>query len=329
MPNIITHSLFAEEILPTFELKNDAWLKERAHLFTIGSNGPDFMFFAGLNPKRFFSDRKTGKQLQKIAGQLHKGNVNAFYASALDSIEHEPDPEIKQDMIAYVCGHLCHWALDSTVHPYVYYRTGHGTKQNSFNHHRFESLLDAIVLKVKRTQTLAEFYTPDIANCSMEEARAIARIYVPAIESIFHRQIKGHTIKETLDDWHFIQKAEYDPSGSKLKGSKRVEKVLGLKNVASGLIVPNEPIDNYDVCNLLHKAWLHPADDSLVSKESVFDLYDKALIKGREAVHLFLRAIEDPKAKKAFLEFIGNRSYNLNMDGSPEMRFFDVCDFVK
>lgn len=322
MPNIITHSLFAQEMLDHFEQED--WLQDRAHLFTVGSNGPDYLFFSGLGLKRSSKDH----DLRKFGGSLHKSHVNDFYKSALESICSEKDEVIRADMIAYVCGHLCHWALDSTVHPYVYYRTGHGTPQNSWNHHRMESVLDSIVLKVKRNETIVQFDTPKIANCSLDEARAIARIYVPAIETIFDTQIKPHLIKNSLDDWYFIQKAEYDPKGSKLSFLKGIESVIGKKNLGSGLIVPNTPIDDYDVCNLMHKKWVHPADETIVSTESFFDLYDKALIKAQTAMRLFLDAVKDPSQEKDLLNFIGNRTYNEGLPEDLPMVNFDVCDFT-
>ncbi len=324
MPNIITHSLFAQELLNSLDAK---WLNEREHLYTIGSNGPDFLFFSGLEPKALFSNREQENVLRAIGGKLHKGNVNAFYASALDSISKESDPSIKLDMMAYVCGHLCHWALDSTVHPYVYYRTGKGHLQNNFNHHRMESVLDSIILKVKKNTTIKDFYTPAIANCSLSESRAIARVYIPAIASIFNTKIEPHMIKETLDNWHFIQKAEYDPSGHKLSSLKKIEKGLRKKNLASGLIVPNVPEDNYDVCNLLHRVWSHPCDASLVYTKSFFDLYEEAMKKALDAIALFLKAVQDPKNKEEFLEFLGDRNYNTGIKNPPEMKNFDVCDF--
>ena len=322
MPNIITHSLFAQDMLNHFE--NEAWLQDRNHLFTVGSNGPDYLFFSGLGSKRSFQDR----DLRKFGGLLHKSHVNDFYKSALESIRNEKDEAIRADMIAYVCGHLCHWALDSTVHSYVYYRTGHGTPQNSWNHHRMESILDSIVLKVKRNETIVQFDTPQIADCSLDEARAIARIYVPAIESIFDTQIKPHLIKNSLDNWHFIQKAEYDPKGSKLSFLKGIESVIRKKNLGSGLIVPNTPIDDYDVCNLMHKKWVHPADETIVSTESFFDLYDKALIKAQNAMRLFLEAVKDPSQEKDLMNFIGNQTYNEGLPEDLPMVNFDVCDFT-
>ena len=322
MPNIITHSLFAKEMADRFP--DAGWLHAREHLFTVGSNGPDYLFFYGFGA----GGPLKGATLRRYGGQLHKGHVNAFYESALRSIRHEKDPAIRQDMIAYVCGHLSHWALDSTVHPYVYYRTGHGSAQNSWNHHRMESVLDSIVLKVKNGETTKQFDTPAIANCSLEEARAVARIYVPAIEAVFNEQIAPHQIKDALDDWHRVQKLEHDPKGVKLASLKSLEKLTGTKNLASGLIVPNAPVDDYDICNLTHKKWIHPADENRVSTESFFDLYDKALITGETAIRLFLAAVDDKAEEKDFLRFIGNRTYNEGLPEDLPMVHFDVCDFT-
>ncbi len=46
MPNIITHSLFAKEMADRFP--DAGWLHAREHLFTVGSNGPDYLFFYGF-----------------------------------------------------------------------------------------------------------------------------------------------------------------------------------------------------------------------------------------------------------------------------------------
>ncbi len=54
MPNIITHTLFAQEIFDKVDENTHALFEPRLHLLEIGSNGPDFLFFHGMNPKDFF-----------------------------------------------------------------------------------------------------------------------------------------------------------------------------------------------------------------------------------------------------------------------------------
>lgn len=322
MPNIITHALFAEDMLERLPETVQEWLKPRAHLFGVGSNGPDFLFFHGrskLNPIK-------STQLQSFGNQLHAGHVNAFYQSAMESIRKEKDAMIKADMTAYVCGHLCHWALDSTAHPYVFYRTGTCKGKDAWYHHRMESILDSIMLKIKHGETIESFYTPDVAKCTLEEARAVSRVYIPAICDIFNVKIKPHLILDSLNDWHSIQELEYDPSGKKIEFLQNLEKVSNQKNAYSGFIVPNAPEDDYDVCNLLHKEWLHPSTD-VVSTDSFLDLYDQALAKADKVIALFLDALYRPMHEKKFFEFVADDNYNLGIHEDLPMKNFDICTF--
>lgn len=322
MPNLITHALFAKEVLPTLPSDVQSWLEPRAHLFGIGSNGPDFLFFHGrskVNPMK-------SSPLQSYGNQLHAAHVNDFYASCIASIRKEKDATIKTDMTAYVCGHLCHWALDSTVHPYVFYRTGTCTGKEAWYHHRMESILDAIVLKIKQGETIETFHTPDIAKCSLNEARAVARVYVPAIEDVFHDTIKPHLILDSLNDWHSIQELEYDPSGKKIALMQGLEKSIQKQNFLSGLIVPNVPEDDYDVCNLLHKTWKHPSTGEAFT-DSFLDLYDLALVRARTVIVLFLEALYRPAKEENFFAFVDNKNYNLGINEDLPMEHFDICTF--
>ena len=45
MPNIITHTLFANEFLEDASTSLQEWLLPRKQLVEIGANGPDFLFF--------------------------------------------------------------------------------------------------------------------------------------------------------------------------------------------------------------------------------------------------------------------------------------------
>lgn len=47
MPNIITHTLFADDVQ---DLLDNESLKSRRKLFAAGSNGPDFLFFHNISP---------------------------------------------------------------------------------------------------------------------------------------------------------------------------------------------------------------------------------------------------------------------------------------
>lgn len=320
MPNIITHTLFAQEIFDKVDENTHDLFEPRYQLLEIGSNGPDFLFFHGLNPKDFYK----ASDLRKAGSIFHGSHVNEFYQQALISIRNEQDEEIQKDMMTYVCGHLCHWALDSTSHPYIFYRTGTCKGKSAWYHHRFESLLDAIMLKVKKDCTIEDFKFYEVCDVTKEQARAIARIYVPAIQQILGFPIKPHQILDSLNDWHFMESVFYDASGKKIKSLQTIEKYTKTYNFLSGYIVPNTPEDPYDVTNLLHNRWVHPSDSEMVSTESFFDLYDRALLLAQEAIRLFLSACQDPDKDEDLLKLIKDRNYNLGKSDQKEMVNFDL-----
>ena len=242
MPNIITHILFTDDVYEKLDDPKYDFLESRLQLMEVGGNGPDFLFFHNLNPTSFM--KKT--PLRKIGNEVHSHSINDFYASAVASIQKEKDPEIRQDMMTYTCGHLCHWALDSIAHPYVFYRTGRCTGKSSWWHHRFESLIDAIMLKVKNDCTISDFKAYETCEVSLEQARAIARIYVPAIRNVYKVDVLPHQILESLNDWCFVEKLFYDKKGTKFKISHSFEKVLRTESMISGFFVPDEPEDPFD-----------------------------------------------------------------------------------
>ena len=317
MPNIITHTLFADEML---EKLNNELLTSRKQLFEVGSNGPDFLFFHNLTPTSFL---KTNK-LRKLGSAIHKGKINEFYRKAIDIIRNEKDPEIQKDMIAYVAGHLCHWALDSTTHPYVFYRTGDCKGESAWQHHRFESMVDAIMLKVKRNQTVETYDITKICDLSLEQARAIIRIYKPIGEEIFGVKANPHEYYQSLQDWHFMQKAFHDKTGIKFNTINTIERIFNKEYIVSGCIVPNNTEEPYDTMNIMKKRWVHPCNDEKILNDNFFELYDKAQNLAMKIIPVFLKAIEQEDSVGDFMYILHDKNYNLGMNKSLPMKYFDV-----
>ncbi len=325
MPNIITHTLFAREIKEKLDWPIQELIKKNPQLFDIGSNGPDFLFFHCFSPKRVYHK----KTLRSLGGQAHVKHISEFYLSAIDSIRKEKDPQIREQMLVYTMGHLCHWALDSTAHPYVYYRTGNERQRDSWWHHRLESLIDAIMLKVKKECTISDFRVYEVCDTTLDQARAIARIWVPVGRNVFGKDVQPHEIKESLDDWHFMQKLFYDQRGNKYKSLRTIEKLTHTESFLSGYLIPNEPDDPFDVMNLLHKKWVHPCDETITSTESFFDLYDRALGLAQTAVELFYKAVDDDEAKEELVSMIGQKDYTTGLEDHGPMRYFSrIQDFL-
>ena len=143
MPCIITHKIFAEKTLIGLKKKDIIQLiEENAQLYYIGSNGPDILFYHNALPWQ----AHLSQHVSKLGNQMHSMNINAFYQKAIEIIQQQKDLKIKERMMAYLLGHLTHWALDKSVHPYIFYRTGAHQKIHMDYHHRIESDIDLKLL---------------------------------------------------------------------------------------------------------------------------------------------------------------------------------------
>lgn len=319
MPNLVTHTLFTEDVLKTL---NNPLLNSRRKLVITGGQGPDFLFFHNATPSKLM----IPSPIRKYGTLFHHEEVNAFYASALDSIRHEKNRKIRDDMIAYTCGHLCHWASDSTVHPLIYARTGNCTGRSAWRHHRYESLLDAALLQYYKKMTIKD-YDPSVEclSADLPTARAIARIYGPAIETVYGDKVRPALFVDTLQDWKHMEKVFRDPTNIKKKLLMPAEKVLHLENLVTGFSIPNVCEDNVDICNLLHNEWRNPCTGE-IHTESVFDLLEEALQKAVTAITLFLQAVQNPAKETEFLDFLDDRNYDEGLPGNPDPVFFDETD---
>ena len=320
MPNIYTHVIFAQELVnTTMTSKQKDMLENRSQLYEIGANGPDYLYFHGTTPKKV----KEKSHVRTLGKYCHRRGINDFYHQALEVIRNEKEADVKQGEIAYIMGHLTHWALDSTTHPYIFWRTGSGDSASQFRHHRMESLLDAIVLKIKKGKTIKDYKVYKVCEVDIDDVRAIARIYVNCAKKVYGVQAKPHEILQALNEWAQIQKLLYDRKGKKLKAFQTIEETIKQSGLVSGMIVPNEPDDPCDVCNLLHKEWNHPCDADMVSTDSFLDLYDHALKRAQKAIDLFLDAVDDSAKEEAFLSYLNNRNYTKGLPDNPPMVYFD------
>lgn len=312
MPNIITHYLFAKEVKTQTDSDILECIRKYPNEFVIGSNGPDFLFFY-----HFFIGNKEAHFVQNIGSVLHSSNINAFYSSAIDTIATCDDVELKKAMKSYVAGHLCHWALDSTTHPYIFYKTGNCKGESASMHHRFESMLDALMLQKKLGYDIHDFYFPGLTYRKELTLKAISTIYTQAVKDCLYCKLSEKQIKGALDDWTKIQKLLYDPKQVKVHLLKVFEKTIKHPWLFSGNVVPSKIDYSYDILNEAKHNWCYPVDPSRISNESFDELFEKAK---KLAVNC-IKAMDD---KSALLNILSDITYDTGVTGNIEMSVFDL-----
>lgn len=321
MPNIITHVLFAERVLQEMDKMDIRNLIEKyPALFDIGSNGPDFLFFYHAKPWEAFKNHR----LNEIGSHMHAAHINAFYETAIDCIKKQQKEDIKEMMMVYLFGHLCHWALDKTTHPYVFYKTGNCKGKSAFYHHRFEAMIDTMMLKRIKGVNIKDYPIYHICTYDEEILRAIARIYVPVAKTVYHQDIKVFEIREALNSWYDIQKMLYDPHNIKFPVLQSLEKVAHQSWAISGHIIRKKSDDRYDVLNEAKSMWVHPCDDHLTSTKSFVEMFDEAIELAKQVIIKAYGCIEYDGDIEHVVHILKNQAYDTGMDGDRQFQFFDV-----
>ena len=126
MPATVTHAYFTNDIydiLPE-NIKNRLNLKR---LKMFGQAYDPFMFY------NLFSIL-PGKKVRNLSEYFHSNKTRAFFINNLNIIK-ENNLSNDKDTLSFLTGFICHYALDSTLHPYIIYKTGVMDKKykNTYN----------------------------------------------------------------------------------------------------------------------------------------------------------------------------------------------------
>lgn len=321
MPNIITHKIFAEEVLKKMN-KHDirSMIERHPQIFYIGSNGPDFLFFSHIKPWESYKSHA----LNRLGSAMHAHSINAFYETAIECIRAQKHEDVKERMSVYLFGHLCHWALDKTTHPYIFYRTGNCRGISAGLHHRFESMMDTMMLEKYRGLSIRDYPCYEICEYDEDILKAIARIYVPAARRVYHHEVKVHDIRETLNSWYDVQKLLYDPGNIKYPLLKGFETVVRKPWAVSGNVVRPVVDERYDVLNEEHAIWKHPCDDTITSNASFLDMFNEAIETAVRVVDKAYGCIEYDADVHSVLDILQDAAYDTGMDGKRELKYFDI-----
>ncbi len=136
MPTSYAHYRFGKSVFRTLNQEQKACVEAYPDLYHIGLHGPDLLFYYKalqrhpVNRTGFATHEKKGK------------DVFASAASVVKKMEAESG-ERGAAARAYLYGYLCHFALDSSCHPYVEAMT----RETGLSHSLIEAELDRCLME--------------------------------------------------------------------------------------------------------------------------------------------------------------------------------------
>lgn len=284
MPAATTHVEFARDVLRNLPQELHDQITNYPMYF-LGSQGPDMLFFShGSIP--FITLKKYGELMH----EEHIWDVVRFFEGRCMN---------DSDLRSYFCGYLCHYALDSTVHPLVYYfskkihdETG---AHEGETHVTIEAEYDVWLLHQRGrsidSYDVFEHMKPDALSCTK-----LAILYHDMFEEVFGIRIPLIELKKTVYDCPFYTRVLHPGSTFKYRLITKVETLIGLPHSFSGMML-NEK-QNARALNLERTEFTLPERDGLTSTKSFPMLYG-------EAASLAAKLIESRTEEDFVLNFLG------------------------
>ena len=169
MPSTYAHRHFGADVLQQLPAALQDQIGKNRALFDVGLHGPDLLFYyhaAKSNP------------VSALGNAMHEQPGRVFFERARGVVRQAKD---RDAALAYALGFVCHFALDSTCHPYVEAYT----RQSGVSHCEIETEFDDMLLR-RDGHDPKSFFTASHIRPTAENARVIAPFY------------EGVTVDETL-----------------------------------------------------------------------------------------------------------------------------------
>lgn len=264
MPDLYMHSRLAQDVSKEFKqhLNDD--------IVTIAAQGPDPLYY------HVFS--KQSGQYREYADRLHDTNT----ADLMKKLTRYTKQHLNDDTYSFLFGFICHYALDTTVHPYVYYNVGiyhpddPATKEYQGLHLKFERSIDAQLIlheqKIKphKINLTKKYFT--MKHSTEEVNKMMGYILNDRFEITDGEDIWKSSIRTM---YNVIRIINTDRTGIK----KQIYKIVDFFSKSNDMYLQDLSFFrrdlSYDFLNKNKATWHHPITNKSYNS-SVFELYDQA-----------------------------------------------------
>ena len=267
MPAATTHVEMAKDVLRTSSTIQS--LVTNKQMFYLGSQGPDLLFFnrASILPGT----------TKKYGNMMHEEKV----PEVISYFERYANKN--EDLKSYFLGYLCHYCLDSTVHPLVYGISHKRSLETGINegeiHVALESELDVWILS-QRGRTIESYDVFKYLKINDKEVKELAEMYHNMLMDVFHVSLTEKHLQRAIKDVSFYTYV-LRPRKWKYNLFYSLENIALKGSHAITAMMLNDTTIN-EIINLDHKSFTMPWNDQSKINYSFPELYGKAVIKAHK-----------------------------------------------
>lgn len=271
----------------------------------FGAQGPDPLFLLGMFPLR-----PSGKPLL-YGHTLHMARTGAFLRALLATARGRGAAER-----AYAMGFLTHYALDSTVHPYVYAHSA--TKKGRYSsstHMRLEKRWDS--LYYRRDGYRGTSVTMPGVLESKADWPKIAALVAEACRAVYpDMNLTEAMLLTAYRDSVRANRLSHSPSGVKYALVWLLERLIGKPRLATSHMAPRF-LSQKDIENRAHLPWHAGANPGVARREGLDELFEAAVRRAAELLAAANQFYDGALDEAALHAVIGNVGYDTGMESRP------------
>lgn len=319
MPAIMTHDFFGKDVFADISPLIGETADER-DAFLLGNQGPDPLFYLVLSPRM--------KPYFLLGGTMHHLNPSKLLAALKESLDVLEADELPVGR-AYAAGFLCHYTLDSSMHPFVYQQQyafcdagveGLSREDGNDVHAEIERELDELVLFEKRGCTISS-YKPyeEVLRASDETLAVIGKMYAFFCMKALHVFAPADLFPAAVKDFRRAQKLFYSPSHTMHAFANTIETRLLHRNHSfyKSMAHRDNPARISDFDNRAHHAWENPFTGEQ-STDGFWDIFEGARTRAKDNIAAFFSegfGLEAARAVTGGLDFSGEPVEHDEADG--------------
>ncbi len=232
MPSLYAHNLYGRLVARQTTPFLRQLLRQHYRAFAIGCQGPDILFF---------HQPLKGSAVSALGNTIHNAPASDFIGKgasylcqpadvlALQRMEQKNASWSKANAYAYLLGFLCHYALDSTCHPYI----NRVVETIPFDHVEMETEFERYLL-LKNGEDPLSYPLYRLIPRDAATIQAILPFYTPY-------GVSYEDIKLCLNHFVQVKKVLYAPSTVKQESLLGAARLLGKYAFIQGHVMRSTP----------------------------------------------------------------------------------------
>lgn len=279
MASYFSHYLAAKAVIE--KSPADSVVAKYADCFVLGAQGGDLLFYA-FGKFRGYGARTHGEKTAQI------------FSAAIDYCRKEKRPE----PLAYTLGLLCHYALDSAIHPYVVYEAKERLSSlypehlGKCIHMMLETRIDCMMKKdAEERGEICDLKSA--VPTTKRTAKALADVWYNAIDKLFGVDVPYKLLLKLPSRMYRYQKVFFKPRSLACKVLRFAAKKMNYPAYIVGFFLPKDDEPRYDFLNVGKRPYPEYTGAEITRDLSYPELFDEAVQRSLALIQVFSDAYKN------------------------------------